>query len=394
MNRLTTRVALRYLAASTPSASAIKLLQGMAKGGGKTGMVNLNLLIEALTVIGWRVEETVGVTRLTGDDQIKTLLAGFVRDHRAEPWGYAGVKEPKEFWFSSEAAASTALPHLLRAVTKVPPNGPDSPRVGGLYVASVSGPTNDSHDPNRWILRTQFWWYGVSAWRFTTPSGQTTTIGLGVDDRGRLADPTSMKIPAFWTWAYGNGLQQAALTFLDDMGATKVEEATRAQGARTLDNTGTCPCCFSNVKLANGTIMRHGWMVGGHRGWGQYGNTWHTQACYGFHYQPLEISKEGTTDYLDKAVKPSLVRANGRLHTLLTNPPAELYAKGSNRPVPRPDGFVFDPNERSYPYNSYGYLLSHTIREVQEDIHGMGELQRTLEAAIMSWTPKPLPGTR
>jgi hypothetical protein len=263
-----------------------------------------------------------------------------------------------------------------------------------LYLASVEGPINDSHDPNRWILRTLLWWYGVQAWTFTASNGSAVEITLSVDDRGRLSDPTSMKIPAFWTWAYKNGLQEAAKAYLDGLGAARVEEATRPDSARSLENTGTCPCCFANVKLTGGTIMRHGWQVQGSREWGQYGSSWHSAACWGFHYLPFEISKAGTEDYLENAVKPSLANAERRLAELRAMPAVLAFRNRAKSlvEIQRPEGFVLDRNY--YPTESYGDILLRQLRATTGDIKGMQDLQRTLEAKIQAWTPQPLPGTR
>ncbi len=397
MNPSPHRVAYHFLLASaaTPSPSALKLLKVMAEGGGKTSMLNINLLTETLSVLGWTVQETTGSTRLTSSDQLEALLAKFLRETRGKAWGYSGVKDPKEFWYPTEDAAQDAMSVLLTHVTKVSATGPANPKRGELYVVNVEGPFNDSHDKGRWIVRTQFWWAGVPSWTFATGKGGEAEINLTMDDRGRLQDPTAMKLPAFWTWAYKNGLQEGAKAYLDKIGAVQFEVATRSENSRSIDNTGTCPVCFTNVKLTGGTIMRHGWVVRGQRGWAQYGNSWHSTACWGTRRLPFEISKQGTEDYLKMVIKPSAIRATGILANLRQHPPEKIdYMSTTGKPmtVERPEGFVLDT--MAYPRASYGYVLTEEFKRITRDIASMDNMQRTLEAAIQGWTPKPLPGTR
>lgn len=397
MKPSTERVAFRFLQAAgdTPSPAALKMLKTMSEGGGKLGMVNVNLLSEVLGLIGWSITEKVGAARLNSDDQLKGLLADFLRTTRAVAWGYPGVKDPKEFWFTTEEAAAAGKVTLMRHIERVSAKGPSNPERGKLYVASVEGPVNDSHDSTRWIVRTMFWWLGVPGWTLSNGADSVELL-LGVNERGGLADPTSMKLPGFWTWGYKNGLQAAAKKFLDEMGAEKFEQATRPESARTLDGTGTCPACFQNVKLTAGTMMRHGWQVKGRRSWGEYGNSWHTSACFGFHWKPYEESKEGTEAYLNDALKPAMVKAEAMLQELLHRPPASIMfqgLRGGVKTVDRPEGFVRQPNP-PWVHGGYATLLEKRIEEVQEDLLQMRMTQRTLEAKIQSWTPQPLPGSR
>lgn len=388
------RVAYRFLrAAGDPSPSALRLLKVMAEGG-KTGMININLLEEVLKVIGWSITEKNGAARLTSSDQLEKLMADFLRTNHGAVWGYDSVKEPKEFWFNSEASATAGKAALLRAVDQVPASGPSHPEHGKLYFAVVEEPVPDQRlaQAQRWVVRTQFWWLGVPSWTLSNGSASGEIV-LGVDQRGRMADVTAMKMPGFWTWAYKNGLQAAAKAFLDSMGTARVDEATRPESARTLDNTGTCPCCFANVKLASGKVMRHGWQVQGQRGWGQYGNSWHSHACFGFQHQPFEVSKYGTESYLKDAVQPSLTKAEERLAELRRLPDTLTY-KGRQKleTVSKPEGFVLDHSHHIT--NSYGDILKRQLTAVAADINGLQDLQRTLEAKIQAWTPQPLPGSR
>jgi len=59
---------------------------------------------------------------------------------------------------------------------------------------------------------------------------------------------------------------------------------------RTLDNTGTCPCCGKNVKLSNGLIVAHGYNI-------YYGCQ--SNMCFGVNHKPIEVSSEGAVAYRD-----------------------------------------------------------------------------------------------
>jgi hypothetical protein len=386
------RIARIYLA-SIPSPSALKMLKVMTEGAGKTGSINVNLLSEVLGLMGWEIKEKVGAKPLDAAEKIEHLLADVLRPLHTTTWSYSGVKNPVEFWFRNEEEARKGAAEILRAVELAPKTGPMSPVTGKVYVHLFN--PEPFIRPHNGILAitTQFWWLGVPAWDLKAANGATATITLGVDRWGRLDDPTKMKMPSFWTWGYKNGLQEAAQKALDDIGAKVVEKAIRLPSARNLLGTGTCPACFSNVKLSGGTMMRHGWEVQGRRGWGQYGASWHSAACFGFHWPPYEVSKTGTEAYLEKAVKPSLKGAQEQLRRLQAGPDKLLTKDFRGKPLElvKPEGFAFDLT-KYYVSDSYEQHLQHLIRGVLYDIAGMEDLQRTLEAKIKEWKPQPLPG--
>ena len=69
--------------------------------------------------------------------------------------------------------------------------------------------------------------------------------------------------------------------------ARKPSTTARKTPARTLDNTGTCACCGTNVKLSDGHIVMHGYTIR----WGF--QSVRAGTCFGVGYLPIEVSDEG-----------------------------------------------------------------------------------------------------
>lgn len=68
--------------------------------------------------------------------------------------------------------------------------------------------------------------------------------------------------------------------------ARKPSTTPRKTPERTIENTGTCPCCGQNVKLNAGRLVAHGYTIR----WGfQSGN------CFAVGLRPIEVSSEGLT---------------------------------------------------------------------------------------------------
>lgn len=68
--------------------------------------------------------------------------------------------------------------------------------------------------------------------------------------------------------------------------ARKPSATPRKTPERTIENTGTCPCCGQNVKLNAGRLVAHGYTIR----WGfQSGN------CFAVGLRPIEVSPEGLT---------------------------------------------------------------------------------------------------
>jgi len=365
---------------STLSLAVYRLLEVMAKGAGKTSTLDIHLLAETLGAIGWSVKPTPGFARLTTHRQLDNhpVIQSWLARHRAETWGYDGVKEPKEVWFDSQESAESGYKSFPVQVSPIP-----STDISDLTVHHVNSPSRSRSD--RWIIWTMGWTMGVPTFTFTSKSGSEVTISMSVDYRGRIADPNKTPMPSFWTWAYKNGLQQDAQEILSSIAIVPKKPATLTD--RTLDDTGTCPACMTNVKMARGRIMRHGWSVQGHRGRGQYGYSWHSGPCFGVGYEPWEVSPKGAEDYV-KNLDKILANLNQLIQDLrsgtreIRNPRYDPKSFSGSR-VPK----TLTPSDPSYDKALRTLIDMKTMEVNQVTI----EISRT-DARIASWEPKPLYG--
>lgn len=366
-----------------PSAQVLSILQAMGKGG-KSANLNINVLEDALKELGWAVEESTGAAKLDDSDQLSVLLSKWLKEHKGYAWGYPGVKEPKEFWFPDEASTVAALRDLPSHAEKAGTKGPDDPQRGKLYFGTVSGPIHTTSPQDRWILTSELWWLGTAGYVFRTPKGATVSVALPVDARGRVADPASMKLSGFWTWGYKNGLQEAAQVYLSSGGDAEIEKHRQEKelALRSLDNTGTCPACFQNVKLVPRTqaISRHGWSVMGFGGWKNLG-AHHQGQCFGVGYQPFELSKLGTVRYRE-SLNDQEKRILAEIERLKREPD-ELFETRGRKTVTIAKG-----------HDHYVHVLQIQINNAKANHKGISEAMRTLDAKISAWEQKPLPGTR
>jgi hypothetical protein len=66
----------------------------------------------------------------------------------------------------------------------------------------------------------------------------------------------------------------------------------------------TCPCCFRQIAVTNGTMAHHGYQRPG------YG--WQTASCPGIRFKPLEISNEGLL-WMIETTKTSIAKDRAAL---------------------------------------------------------------------------------
>ncbi len=72
-------------------------------------------------------------------------------------------------------------------------------------------------------------------------------------------------------------------------GRKPVADSDRKTKIRTIENTGTCPCCGKNVKINGGKMVDHGFTL-------YYG--WRNGNCFGVGRKPWEVSLQGRIDYI------------------------------------------------------------------------------------------------
>lgn len=130
----------------------------------------------------------------------------------------------------------------------------------------------------------------------TSPDGETSRTF-----EGRVRD---YEVAAWLFQETGADTHAAAV-----LGMPTVEEEKREREykARDWTNTGTCPCCFANVKLRNGNIVLHGYQRPG------LGYT--VGSCFGVGYEPYEVSTKGT-EAAQAQFQRTLESLQGRLEKL------------------------------------------------------------------------------
>lgn len=156
---------------------------------------------------------------------------------------------------------------------------PSQAQVGRRYVVDLSSPVSS---PGGNLRFTYKMYDGVGGFLVVSPTGNTYhLLGDGIN-------PKVKTDAAFNKWLKTDPSFQALLS----TGALSKNPSVSqpARGPRTQENTGTCPCCFLNVKLKNGYTVLHGYKRPGD------GAT--SGRCFGVGYPPFEVSREGTRDYL------------------------------------------------------------------------------------------------
>jgi hypothetical protein len=307
----------------------ISYIEMMARKGGKASVVKMEIFKSALAEIGWTVEPTTAMRKIRHDvyDCINQLTAlttpqivekcipykqhnplcpnwlRTVERHKkygngkpptppkTEFWGWAsGCCHGAQLTFPTFEDATIAFNRLKEKVVD--------------YSTFYGIKSEFCHRLERNVFRVILseLTLKVPAWKFTAPDGDTLVVSPTVNryregkDENGIPTGKEMKIARFFTWAYKKGLQEDAKKY-DGKSLTQLK-AERELAKRDLTNTGTCPCCFRNVKMLpnDQAISRHGWnAVGG--GWRGEG-AWHTSGCRGIDYPPFELSPAGTVEFM------------------------------------------------------------------------------------------------
>ena len=269
-------------------------------------------------------------------------------------------------------------------------DGPANPVVGRVYYTKILpvAPAEQLPFPRvqhkgMYQFGAARFWLGVEGWLVTAPNGKSYAFNQPLTLRKPSHEFTTA---GFWAFVYGNGLGEDVKAFLKAMDAEEIEKAVHPSTFRTLANIGTCPVCFANIKLINSRISRHGWEVQGKRRRGEYWNTMHSGPCYGYQYEPFEISPKGSEDYLAKVLEPSRDRHQRDLQ-VLQRKPAESYT------VQHP---VFMGKEitvlKGTPeYEKHWKML---VVQLEQIIEWLEADIREMRAKVASWKPQPLPGMK
>lgn len=340
------------------SPGASRLLKAMAAGGGKTSTFTLDDMRAALEAVGWRLGDSVIVRPgyMSYDDYeqferrsplYKELRAAGV----AAMSGALSQKDPVDLY--TEPGHETAIQKVLAGYHREPSE------VGDIQFGAYLGPASGH---GRFALQTKPWLIGKPAIEITDAGGNQTVVSLKAEERGMYSSAQ------LWTWGFKNGLQEAAKSVL----AGESVQTAQPKTLRTLENTGTCPACFANVKLARGQIMRHGWTSSGGGSFGA--GAWHSGHCIGWNWPPYEVSPEGTKEALKR------VKAH-----------RDVVAASIDNPSPD----VYDFRGKLIPQDSPNYHPAVKARQsrLKNELLDTGATMKFYEDKISSWVPKNLPRT-
>jgi len=366
-----------------PNRDALAFLSKSAKG--IKGTFTIEALSEVLSRIGWSIEPVVLAERIDGDRMTGLIKAFYPnlqptagRDFMGG--GSSGIQLLPPF--ENDRAAAQAYADRLQVLETTEKKGPSRPEAGRLYILKPSIKSWDRvNGGSAYTILIPSAWYGMPGWTITTPKGSVSFTNK-LSYRGRVIPFSDAAPEKVWTLLYKSGLKEAAQEALSSVGQETVERTLRPTTYRSLKNTGTCPACFANVKLASGKIMRHGWVVSGHRQRGAMNMSWHSGPCFGTAWQPFEVSKEGTMQFLEKIVMPARDRAVDALARLRERPETLIllssYRGEKNRTVTK--------GERDYERE-----LGYKIDKTEHELRGIDETVKTLREAINTWKSKSLP---
>jgi len=380
---LVARVVARFIAATTPSRAALAFLTKAAKG--IKGGMDIEALKEALPLIGWEIDEVVVSLPVDGEKVSGQLSAQFQKNGFGKYDRFMGgsLHEEKPIYIYNEAQARGLFQDIKAFVTETSSKtGPSSIKLGEIVLRNLNIVQDPQHRPDdapRWIISFYEAWVGVTGWKLKTSKGEVLFTPK-MNYRGNMEPLTETGSDRFWTFAYKAGLKELANDFLTNMGAEVVQNVLKPVDPRTLENTGTCPCCFRNTKMIKTRMMRHGWAVSGQRQRGVWGLTWHTGPCFGVGYEPFEISPEGTKDYLKQAIEPQLKSIEKNL------------ARLKSRPDPLTVVIRDKPQDLGQNDPKYEEYLKNALANTESQQRMVEQERDDLVARIQSWKPRPLYG--
>lgn len=365
------QAALRVVARFQREAAALSddkmqaLLLSLRKGawGKITSVARLKEVLDRLG--GWNVEPFVGLVKIPSYDSYST-----------------GKDYPASFWGSKEDCEEVRKEALKVEVKSLPTN----PKADARYTMDVGEVEKGSSDHE-----VEFrLWIGCVGWKVTSPEGKILEL---------LPDGSSLERSQGWHNSSSVDLRKTTklgkratkFIHLYDLpkwlkSETNFEKQLlevlgmgehKPAAPRTRENTGSCPCCFRNIKLKAQSGREHPLMVnhGFQRpGWGYIvGN------CIGVGWPPFELSPDGTKHLLKEFLHPRVKKLLEYLRRLKAGEVTELHPfLGSNIKV-TPD----DTNWKRHLENEVG-KTERELKWVQEDI-------KTLEHMVTNWKLEPLP---
>lgn len=276
---------------------------------------------------------------------------------------------------SVQAVHELALEHQ---VSSLPPN----PQIDAFYVMDVQEPRSLHGDELHFSYKL---WVGAAGYKVTSPKGKV--FELLPDDNIWAKGRAWIDLRALPKYGKKSGLKhirmydcvkwlKAETEFDQQVLAALGMDAHEKPAPRTRDNTGSCPCCFRNIKLrAKGaglpTMVDHGYE---RPGWGSnQGN------CYGVGFPPFELSPEGTK-HLVEVLKSKIENSEEAL-VRFKDPDLEFLYAGDERHMEKIT--PADPRWKS--------LLKRKIDETGRRIQSLTKEVGVYSRLVAEWKEEPLP---
>lgn len=357
---LAVKVARRFMAAGLNEEKMKALLLKLRKGADSS--VSMKALIEALNYLGgWKVEQVVGLVQMHG---------------------YQGKPD------APESEAEDDPDHVQRLWEKAKAdevqNIPKGPKHGQRYTMDVTEPTSEGYASYGGKQLSGFkylCWTGWNGIRFTSPEGKVFELLPSKFDVKDNRYPNPMKMPIWdvkpWLRKETKFLEQVS----NNLGMPTYEDERREKTApRTRLNTGTCPCCFRNIKLKarsgnqHPIIVLHGYQ---RPGWGSIQGS-----CIGVDFPPFELSPEGTK-HLVKMLEQTVDNQESYLRRLKNGEVTEINELKGKTLVKKS---LVELGEEKWKE-----IIDRKIDETEGMIHALNSDIKMLSKLIADWKEQPLP---
>lgn len=363
-NETASRVATRFRRATLdPKMQAVlESVRKKATGPLTSSVAKLKAILDTLG--GWSVEPIVG------------LVALHAPTGHHYPSGFIGDRK------SVEEVHAIAKAHEVTSL-------PTTPKADAIYTMAVTD-VEDHRDEFEVEFKL---WMGAWGWKITSP------------DRKELELlPHYSRIERFQGWRNSNFSDLRSIKklgkrvnkliqlydvprwlfqetrFLDQVNEALGMEPHEPSKLRTRENTGSCPCCFRNIKLKaksgaeHPVVVNHGFQ---RPGWGYIvGN------CIGVGFPPFELSPEGTLHLRDKVLKPHLEDTEKALDQLKAGKVTKIVVQrgswGGGEEV-TPESPLWERTVRD------------SISKKEQDIRSLSKDIKTLDGLLSGWKPLPLP---
>lgn len=340
------RLARRFSAALDPAKLEALLLKIRKSEGKITTLTwaNLGDVFSALDP-GWKLEKHVGIVKLYGRHN----------------------DSPEDFFDESQAEAERRHKILEKsAVTSLP----SSPKPNELYVLDLT-PVSQKGQDFEFKFKP---WMGAEGWKITASNGKVIEVLPAQYDFGEYyhgyKEVKRTKIPTY-QWLPTLNRETDWLAQIDKkLGLGTFEKSA----PRTREKTGSCPVCFSNIKITEGDqkIVLHGYRRPGT-------GTTHG-SCFGVGYQAFELSEKGTEDYRKAEVEPAFQSAKAYL-AKVQSPTLDILVYGN----------PLNPEKVHKGEPLWEYHLEKAQKAAQDRFSYAEGMLKAYTELVKNWKLRPLP---